>query len=198
MSDFDKLRTTAKFILENAAAFKWSLQGLGMLRLHMGDDTRLHVWDLRFAFPGASPIHDHQQWALHSTILSGSLCNYRFEEHPGGSQHLYQTMKAGHGCYALHEPREIRLRCSSGEFYEAGDCYSQEPREIHKTVPTNGTVTIMRKTPTKDSELARVFWPAGTEWGSAEPRAATASEIAQITAHALRGFTNAKACESKL
>lgn len=184
-TDFAKMRSLTKFILENASAFKWSLQGLGMLRLYVGDDTRLHVWDLRHAFPGASPIHDHQQWGLHSTIISGSLHNVLFEEHPSGEPFLYQTMKAGYGCHAIHEPREITLRRSSVTKYKPGECYSQEPQEIHWTVPRSGTVTIMRKSPTKDSELARVFWNAGTEWGSAEPRTATNSEVAQIVGYAL-------------
>jgi hypothetical protein len=183
---FRNLRTMARHILEEAPAFKWSLQGLGMLRLHMGNNTRLHVWDLRHAFPGASAIHDHLQWGLHSTVLSGCIENQRYSEDPSGEPFVYQTFKAGYGCFTKHEPRPIRLICSSGEVYLPGESYSQRPEEIHRTVPVNGTVTIMHKTPSADPDSARIFWPAGTEWGSAEPRAATISEVWQITQYALK------------
>lgn len=185
---FSKLRTTTKFILENATAFNWSLQGLGMLRLHMADETRLHVWDLRFAFPGASPIHDHQQWALRSTVISGRLENHLYIEGSSGEDYRYATLKAGYNCYFKHDPMPIRLLHCTPAIYYPGDSYSQEPQEIHQTVPENGTVSIMVKTPTADPEAARVFWPAGSEWGSAEPRAATMAEVTEITRHALSRF----------
>jgi hypothetical protein len=185
MTAFPALRATVRFLLEHAEEMEWSLQGLGMLRLHMGDNTRLHVWDLRHAYPGASPIHDHLQWGLTSTIVSGRLVNYRYFEDPAGELYQHVVLKAGYGCEFKGEPRPIRLRRGAGEIYLPGDGYRQRPDEIHWTVPDNGTVTVMRKEPTADGESARVFWPAGTEWGSAEPRRATREEITSITKHAL-------------
>jgi predicted metal-dependent enzyme (double-stranded beta helix superfamily) len=186
MSIFESTRSMAKTILENADRFEWSLQGLGLLRLHMGN-TRLHVWDRRFAYSGASPIHDHAQWALHSTILCGQLTNYRYVETSSltkGRRYLYQTIKAGYGTQILHEPKEITLHRMPSEIYKIGDSYSQKPNEIHETVPINGTVTIMHKTPT-NTDQARVFWPLGSSWGTAEPRAATPDEVNKITRLAL-------------
>lgn len=186
MSDLIKLRALAKLILQNAVQFKWSLQGLGMLRLHI-DDVRLHVWDTRFAFPGATPIHDHQQWALHSTILSGCMMNYRYlETNVGGESYMYKTIRAGYGTFDLHESRAIQLIRQPVEFYYLGQSYSQEPFEIHESRPDPGTVSVMLKMSTTNAQDARVFWPAGTEWGSAEPRAATIDEVQQMTSHALR------------
>lgn len=182
---FDKLRSLAKFALENAAKFEWSLQGLGMLRLYLPDDTRLHVWDNRFAYPGASPIHDHQQWALNSTVISGQIINFRYIETAHGKPFTYKMIKAGFGCVDISEEMPIKLERCDGELYRIGGNYSQEPAEIHETIPTNGTVTIMRKTPTKDPEAARVFWPAGAHWGSAEPRKATSFEVDFMTRYAL-------------
>jgi hypothetical protein len=182
-------RALARVILESAEKFPWTLQGLGMLRLHLGDNTRLHVWDHRFAFPGASPIHDHLQWGLHSTVLSGQLRNTRFLEDPAGDPFQYAVLKAGVGCFFKDGPHPIRLRRHTPEVYEAGSCYEQKPEEIHETSATPGTVTIMRKTPTADGESARVFWPAGSEWGSAEPRPATPEEIKQIVGTALERWT---------
>lgn len=185
----ENLRTMARFLLLNAERFEWSLQGLGMLRLHIeGSNSRLHIWDRRFAYPGASPIHDHQQWALHSTVLSGRLTNYRFVEREDGEAYWYQLIKAGYGYFVKEGPLPICLARLAPEHYEVGDTYSQRPEEIHETVPLDGTVTLMRKTPTADPEAARVFWPVGEEWGTAEPRAATAQEVLDITRYALSIF----------
>lgn len=186
MSALSAARAAARFILEHAENLEWSLQGLGMLRLHMGHDTRLHVWDLRHARPGASPIHDHLQWGLTSTVVSGRMVNYRYFEDPAGDLYRFATLKAGYGCHFKHEPRLIRLRRGGDEIYLPGSSYSQLPEEIHWSVPDNGTVTIMRKEPTADGESARVFWPEGTEWGSAEPRPATPDEVRVITQYALQ------------
>src|SRR5271168_556004 len=185
MSDIEKLRTLAKFVLENAIKFDWSLQGLGMLRLYIGDDTRLHVWDKRFAFPGASPIHDHQQWGLHSTVLSGRMRNYRFIESTDGVRYMYKTIRAGVGCIDLSAENMTALKRQPVEIYDAGRSYWQRPEEIHESDPIDGTVTIMHKTPTKDPEAARVFWRVGETWGSAEPRPAPQAEIIAITRYAL-------------
>lgn len=186
-TEVKKMRGMAKEILTHSLSFAWSMQGLGMLRLHLSGDCRLHVWDTRFKFPGASPIHDHQQWGLHSTVLSGRLSNVIFREcaYPFGKLFMFQTMRAGYGCVALHDPRDIRLEQESITDYSAGESYEQTPEQIHWTVPENGTVTIMAKSPTADAENARVFWPAGEQWGSAEPRPATKDEVVGMTMHAL-------------
>jgi hypothetical protein len=183
--DLDKLRTLARFVLENASKLEWSLQGLGMLRLYIGGNTRLHVWDRRFMVPGATPIHDHQQWALHSTVLSGRMRNYRFLESTRGTRYNYKTIRAGYGCVDLSDSAPIMLARQPVEIYSVGDSYHQLPAEIHESDPIDGTVTIMRKFPTKDPDAARVFWLEGGEWGSAEPRPATSMEVDAITQHAL-------------
>lgn len=184
-TDFNKLRTAVRFLLENAAKFEWSLQGLGMLRLYLPDDTRLHVWDTRHAYPGASPIHDHQQWSLHSTVISGCIRNIRYIKNSNGEPFHFAKFKAGYGTQRLSQPETIHLLACIPELHHPGDSYAQHPEEIHQTVPNNGTVTIMRKTPTADPESARIFWEEGTEWGSAEPRRATDEEVRQMTEWAL-------------
>lgn len=180
----EALIPVVRFILENSHKFDWSLQGLGMLRLYLPGDARLHVWDWRFAFPGASPIHDHLQWGLTSTIVSGRITNYRYAEGRGVPFH-WARFKAGYHALQLHAPETMLLERGPAEIYLPGDSYSQAPNEIHESVPDEGTVTIMQKRPTPDGETARIFWPVGTSWGSAEPRAATALEVKTITEFAL-------------
>ncbi len=181
-------KTLARAILTNAHAYEWSLQGMGMLRLHLPNDWRLHVWDSRFRKPGVSMIHDHLQWALESTIIAGQLTNRRYRivlDATNAKPYLFATLKPGYGCYFKHEPQPCMLSAELPRTYGPGESYSQRPEEIHETDALDGTVTLMRKRVT-DDESARVFWPAGTEWGSAEPRRATADEVATITGDALR------------
>ena len=180
-------KTLARAILSNAGAYEWSLQGMGMLRLHLPDHHRLHVWDSRYRVPGVSMVHDHLQWGLHSTIVAGRLTNRRYRtviDAANAEPYLFATLKPGYGCYFKHEPQACMLSADSPRLYEEGESYEQSPADIHATDAADGTVTLMRKTPT-DDESARVFWPAGSEWGSAEPRRATAAEVEAITSHAL-------------
>lgn len=184
----DGMRRLTYFILKNADKFEWSLQGLGMLRLYLPGEARLHVWDTRYAFPGASPIHDHLQWGLTSTILSGGLTNFRYKEGSGKPYH-WARFKAGYGAKQLHEAEVMLLQRQRGEQYLVGQTYSQEPNEIHETCADYGTVSLMQKRPSADGETARIFWPEGTEWGSAEPRPATAEEVKAITSYALERWS---------
>jgi hypothetical protein len=69
----------ARAILEHAQDFTWTVQGMGFMRLHLAGHCWLHVWDSRLRVPGVSMIHDHLQWGLESTILSGSLVNRRYQ-----------------------------------------------------------------------------------------------------------------------
>ncbi|WOB06546.1 hypothetical protein [Piscinibacter gummiphilus] len=178
----------ARAILMNAQAFEWSLQGMGMLRLHMGNNTRLHIWNDDFAAPGVSMIHDHLQWGLESTIVAGRLANLRYARHAtevmGSRPFMMAVLKPGYGCYFKAEPAQVFLRPKTPEWYGPGDTYRQEPDEIHETSASNGTVTVMHKTPTND-ESACVFWPVGSEWGSAEPRPAKPGEVEAIVKHSL-------------
>lgn len=190
------IQHTVRAILENADMFDWSLQGLGMLRLYLPGDARLHIWNHDFAFPGASPVHDHLQWGLTSTIVSGEIANQRFKELPTGhyinntewQPYHWARFIAGYDAKMLHEPETMLLKRLPVEHYTPGMSYSQEPNEVHQTIAKPGTVTIMQKRPTEDGATARIFWPEGTQWGSAKPRAATPAEVEAITRQALLVF----------
>jgi hypothetical protein len=171
--------------LKDSRPHDWSYQGLGMLRLRLNSNTRLHIWDTRFAVPGASPIHDHLQWSLLSEILWGTMRNTRFDINPLGNDYMYATLKPGEGCFFKHNPRLVGLNAKPTEVYQAGDQYSQQPEEVHLSEPAPGTVTVVHQRRTTDPDSARVFWPAGTNWGSAEPRRATSMEIIQFVNSAL-------------
>ena len=198
------VRSLVKSILKHADDFAWSLQGFGMLRLHV-DNTRVHVWDDRYAVPNVSVIHDHLQWALRSTIMSGALMNILYDETPrlprkrklqaeGWTEKELRQMHylpynmseilAGPGGGMRSEPKRVWLMERQLTRYEVGETYVQNPSRIHESRPARGTVTLMEKFPTA-TDLARVFWPEGTDWVSAEPRPATLKEIEDITGYAL-------------
>lgn len=197
MNHIPALRTLALLILNEARQYDWTLQGFGMLRLHH-KDFRLHVWDSRFKVPGVSVIHDHKQWALKSTILAGELHNYRFIEYggvdpivPPSEEYNKFTILAGVGGGPTSESRVERtwLYRNNPEILLPGMTYTQDPDEIHESRPIDGTVTLMQKVPTGTHE-ARVFWPAGGEWVSAEPRAATPAEVREIVGNALETYND--------
>ncbi len=182
------LQVLVRSTLERANSYAWTFQGMGMLRLHLGDNCRLHIWDHERAVPGVSMIHDHLQWGLSSTVVSGTLVNRKYRElFSVKPNYMVKTIRAGIGCVDVKAPAPCYIMESTRERIPAGGTYEQEPYEIHQTCATRGTVTFMRKTPS-GNENARVFWPIGTEWGSAEPRAATPLEVAEMVDHALANW----------
>lgn len=179
-----ELKTLSKTILENRHSFEWSVQGFGMLRLYLPNNARFHVWDRRLQVPNVSLVHDHLQWALHSLIVSGVMRNTRYSEGRGEPYHWAQ-FKAGYDAKQLHDAETMLIEPQRSEVYLPGDAYQQLPNEVHESFPIDGTITIMHKTPTADGETARIFWPAGTQWVSAEPRKATGDEIESVCTRAL-------------
>lgn len=175
----------------------WTLQGLGMLRLYLTDDksVRLHVWDDRHAFPGASEMHTHP-WDMKSTVLSGTVENIRYSEchpqciPPAGSPYCRQSIFCGEGGGLEGDPIAIGIVPFSPELYLRGDSYQQSAGEIHVSRPTLGAVTLVERSFRGDVDHAYVYWPADTEWVSAEPRPATLEEVREILSTALGGWQN--------
>lgn len=198
MAAHHDIRSLVEHILANATAFTWTLQGFGMLRLHLPDNRRLHVWHRDFAVPGVSTIHDHLQWGLSSFVVSGRLMNRIWVEERDPNRSMMTTfpmktvtIKPGVGTHFKDDARSCYLRIESDTWYEAGQTYGQEPNVIHESFPTDGTVTLMTKAPTGD-DSARVFWHASGEWVSAEPRVASRTEIIAMTAPALHRLREEK------
>lgn len=184
------LRAQIKEMLENHERYAWSLQGLGLLRLHIRDDLRLHIWNHEYAYPGASPIHDHLQWHLSSFVVAGHIENTRYVEvdarDPAGFLFNKRTIQAGYGCHFTDEEQRCYLKKLPAELYNPGDSYQQQNTEIHWTKAAPGTVTLMHKIPATDGKAARIFWPYGTEWGTAEPRVAMVREVEEILGQCLQ------------
>lgn len=177
------IRATVRRVLESSYAAEWSVQGLGMLRLYLTPEVRLHIWHQRFRVPGVSAIHDHP-WDFRSYIASGVVRQYRYVEGPGHGASgqpllpfMRQTIRCGPGGCAIEQPVPALLRRQPLEEFRAGDWYEQFADEIHESRPEDGTVTIVERHFRSDTEHAHVYFD-GPEWVSAEPRPALQSEIA--------------------
>lgn len=171
----------------------WTLQGLGMLRLYLTSDksVRLHIWDDRFAVEGVSEMHTHP-WDMRSTVIAGFVENARFVETTAGGirgiAYHRQSIFCGEGGGLEGDPQTVELIMRAPESYLPGDSYEQTAAEIHVSRPQRGTVTIVERSFGSDVDHAYVYWPAGTKWGSAEPRPAHQHEISAILYQALSSW----------
>lgn len=177
-------------ILQQADKYQWSLQGFGMLRLHMSHGYRLNVWDSRFRVPNVSMIHTHP-WNFVSQVVAGTLRNHRYLRYPYDHKSLFPDIKyplfesakirPGQGGGIMEKtPADFQLCALMPENYIQGDEYRQCADEIHASEPVDGTITLNMRVRVGLDE-AFVFWPKGEEWRSAEPRNATTEEVHAIT-----------------
>lgn len=160
----------------------WSLQGFGMLRLNLTKDIRLHVWSQEHQVKDVSLVHDHP-WDFNSAILHGEMENRLYNQFAGpasGAPFQYATILCGPGGGKRSENQECFLEEYHRITFKRGQTYYQESDIIHASFPKTGTVTLVERYFKPDTEHARVFWPKGEQWVSAEPRPATAAEILDI------------------
>jgi hypothetical protein len=183
MNDESVVKSLVRPILQNPHGLDWSLQGFGMLRLYLGGNRRLHIWDERYANEGVSEMHTHP-WDFRSLVVAGEVTNIRYMK-DGDIPFFEQTIRCGEGGGLVDGPQRAWLRALDSETYTEQETYTQEASEIHVSHPLSGTVTIVKRTFKSDTEHAYVYWPIGYEWVTAEPRPASATEVRAITENAL-------------
>lgn len=166
-------------VLEHADQYKWSIQGLGMMRTTLDDGRRVQVWDMAYALDDSN-IHDHP-WGFESQIIVGELTNRIYEEDRNSQYSGSFPMNAvelitGDGTF-VSEPRRTELRLLETNTYGPGTQYTMEADQIHTTSAITGTVTIIKKIPLPEPKTtATVFWRRDAEWQTAKPRPATKAE----------------------
>lgn len=157
----------------------WTMQGFGMLRTYLDPDEveRLHIWDTGKANAEVSTVHNHA-WDFESLIYSGRLANQRYIRDSNGREWRSADIRPGECGGLISNPEMVRLSESPREFYQPGSTYRQEATELHESLPTPGTVTVIKRTFHNDRTLdvATVAWKAGG-WVTAEPRRASEREI---------------------
>lgn len=101
-------------------------------------------------------------------------------------EYLSALLFCGPGGGLKGKPETVFLERRPSELYYGGQTYTERAEEIHESKPKDGTVTLVTREFKEDEDHAKVFWPAGTEWGSAVPRQATAEEVSMICGFALK------------
>lgn len=189
------MKFTTRKLIETSSPESWRVYGFGMMRYYIDPGVSIHVWDQRLMIPNVSTIHDHP-WGFDSLVLVGSVNNTRYTIHrdersePAARKYNGATIRCGAGACVLESPQTFYLKEQPVEWHAAGSYYHQDHDEIHRSHPNDGTVTIISRVPVEgvSRDNARVFWPAGTEWVSAEPRPATLEEFTEVTRDALFAF----------
>jgi hypothetical protein len=199
MTDVPLTKLAVKAILERAAAHPWSLQGMGMFRLYLSRDVRLHVWDLRYATEPVSTLHTHP-WDFTSHVLSGAITNRVFrkvenrEELANArgfevlAQYSEQQIVCGPGGGVSANPKEVWLYQPDDDgclTHVTDSYYCQKAEEIHESIPKTGTVTLLERTLKADTEHAFVYYRSDRKWVSAEPRDARPEEVEAMAKMAL-------------
>jgi hypothetical protein len=172
-------------ILEQWKSYHWTVQGFGMVRTKLADAGRIHIWYGGLRVPEVSDVHAHP-WELRSTVISGELINQRFGVvDSSGLRYTRSRIATGEGGGLLGEPEEVCLSVFPLEFYTAGQFYKQAPDELHRTIPQDGTVTLLERQMGEPLQETVVLWPKGSQWVSAEPRPALDHEVSTAVGYAL-------------
>jgi len=209
-SEFTKALT--KGILEQAKHFKWSVQGLGMMRLYLSTEMRLHIWHSSLMVPDVTLVHDHP-WHFQSMVIVGKLVNKRYfpefdgpadaartsgwqprrrvpdGTHIGGPElFVKQQLFCGPGGCVKSAPEDIILfkALQADEHCHPGDLYSQSKYQIHYTEAEDCTVTLVSRSFDGDRDHANIYRKGGLPFVSAEPRPAIPQEIDLVVGETLR------------
>lgn len=186
-------------ILSNEWKFlDWQVQGFGMLRTYLDGpgEPRLQIWDQRLAEWGNNAIHDHP-WDFKSRVIAGTLFNQRYGREGAGFENVigrarpYREVKLTPGIGGgRHEEESIEtwLYKSAVEILSAGEEYSQQAEELHVSRYLQGTVTIIERERTRESDTASSMWPRDSDvpWIFYEPRPANIDEIKTVVESCLR------------
>lgn len=192
MDSHNALRALVEEVLREPFHRNWTVQGLGMLRTyirpgHKTGEYRLHVWDKSLEFPNVSKMHDHP-WHFDSYIIAGCVYQHRYLYGTGNAtskEYMRQTILCGEGGGLCGAPEPVYLAQQPQEVYTERDSYKQVATEVHISLPTDGTVTLVKREFLEDNDHAHVFWGMGNEWVTAEPRGATIEEVRDVTSRSL-------------
>lgn len=193
-------RLLVENILRHPEGFSWSAQGLGMLRLYLSQEVRLHIWDSALKVPGVSPIHTHP-WDFRSTVIAGVIRQFRYltdtlgepgnrhAVHNGAwvkcNQYNGTMIKCGEEAEIVGDTQSVLLAECPIETYREGDVYAQKAEEIHRSLPDDGTVTLVERIFKTDRDHAMIYWVGKGPWMDAKPRPAMSPEVAEVTRRAL-------------
>src|SRR5439155_399501 len=138
-------KALVKQILERPLVHSWSQQGLGMLRVYLSREIRMHVWaDEAVYRPKPDTLHTHP-WDFTSYVVAGGITNLRYRTIPLTPNYTMRTIKCGAGGGLEPGETRVHLAATDVETFISGQFYSQLAEEIHESIPADGTVTIIER-----------------------------------------------------
>jgi hypothetical protein len=178
-------KALVRTILEHAEDYPWVMQEIGLLGLRLDDkrEYRLHVWDPSSSV-GEPPIHDHP-FDFTSTVIAGEMTNTRYKEDPLGVE--YRRVRYTPPNEDDRRSDTVRLS-GMATTLTAGGQYHQLAHELHDSRQLPGTVTIIRRTFTRDVSELTVCNREEAGWISGQSRPAALADVKRITATALELF----------
>lgn len=204
-------------ILKNPLNYKWEVQGLGMLRTYLDDNTRFQIWNKDLIVEDVTDVHTHP-WDFISVILQGKITNHIYKElaEPVDKSKKYFRclITTGEDAY-VKEKQEVYLSKLGKYPYYKGTFYVHKKHIPHKIKFKDGTITVLNKInkngecvyekyvkytdnhiivlgQDKKSSEAYTYVKDGKEWVSAMPRPAKEHEIYDTIKKAWECYNNEK------
>lgn len=169
---------------------EWTVQGFGFLRCYLDEKRRfrLNVWHSDLTYPGVSTIHNHP-WDFTSHVYGGVITNCTYKEYPEGDAYCWQNIRTGienSEGQLFGDLNMTTLKFKDWKSFGRDTGYDMRWDEIHRTVFTDGAVSLNERFSQGSGDEARVFWKARERWGTAKVRLATQEEIVKYTAIGLK------------
>ena len=197
-------------ILKNPFNYEWEVQGLGMMRTYLNEDTRFQIWNKDLIVDGVTDIHTHP-WDFISVILQGKITNHIYKEYPEqvnkSKKYFRCLINTGEDAYVKEKNEVYLLKCDK-KTYTSGNFYIHKKHIPHKITFKDGTITVLNKFNKNDescmeliplllcqdkkSSEAYTYVKDGNEWVSAMPRPAKDYEIYDTIKKAWECYNNEK------
>lgn len=164
-----------------------------MMRLDLGNDARLHIWNIDNQVKDVSIIHTHP-WNFKSYVIAGSMKNINYKEFSDSSEGIdtfRHKIITGKNAHPITDPVRINLKIDSYNTYNEGDSYYQNMDIPHKPKFTNGTVTLIQRDSRLSENVAFSYSDAKfgkDRWISVALRLATKEEIQKTVDYTLNRY----------
>jgi len=167
-------RALVKAILKRAENYSWEVPANGRLTLVLEPNVAvINVFHSKYRVPNSTAIHSHTV-DFRSDIVGGVMRQYRYVRAAADGGHgpapqKYWEQELTLGGKLAGEPVECWLRESEIEEYSAGESYEITADEIHRSVPEDGTVTLISRQYKTSPVSVSTFWPWAPMAAGAKP-----------------------------
>ena len=132
-------------ILKNPFNYEWEVQGLGMMRTYLNEDTRFQIWNKDLIVEDVTDVHTHP-WDFISVILQGKITNHIYKEYMGqvnaSKKYFRCLINTGEDAY-VKEKNEVYLLKYNKSNYTGGNFYIIKKHVPHKIKFKDGTTNTL-------------------------------------------------------